>query len=256
MGLGKMTDFTVMLIVTTTLVLIFSPSAYSQSDNLGDILGAPASSYSSFYSLLESSTGTSRILQDQADTQQGLTLFVPNNNAIATDPVPWGTLSVAQIQSLILFHAVPQYYGISALNTLSQLSPVVTMAGGQYTLNFTVVSQALYLNSGWTSAKVVDVVKLNTSTLQIYQIDAVLKPEAIFGTNIPPPPSTATATPSSSAPPPPTTATPATPTSSTPSAPPPPPTSSTPTTTITIAHSVASLLIVGLGGWSGIVLGV
>ncbi|KAF7145244.1 hypothetical protein RHSIM_Rhsim04G0043900 [Rhododendron simsii] len=181
MGMGKMTDFTVVLIVTTTLVLIFSPSAYSQSDNLGDILGAPASSYSSFYSLLESSTGTSRILQDQANTQQGLTLFVPNNNAFATDPVPWGTLSPAQIQSLILFHAVPQYYGISALNTLSQLSPVVTMAGGQYTLNFTVVSQALYLNSGWTIAKVVDVVKLNTSTLQIYQIDAVLKPEAIFG---------------------------------------------------------------------------
>ncbi|KAG5551641.1 hypothetical protein RHGRI_009908 [Rhododendron griersonianum] len=118
------------------------------------------------------------------------------------------------------------------------------MAGGQYTLNITFISQTLYLNSGWTCAKVLAAGDLTTYPTQVYQINKVLLPEAIFGTNIPPPPpppsstpgtspsSSTTSTPSAPPPPPPPTATTATPATSTPSAPPPPPTTSTPTTTI------------------------
>ncbi|KAI8558173.1 hypothetical protein RHMOL_Rhmol04G0069100 [Rhododendron molle] len=266
MALGRMMDFTVMFIVTTTLVLISSPSTYSQSApvNLTAILSEQSAPFGSFLALLQS-TNAIQILQNQANTQQGLTLFAPNDVAFADDPVPWGTLSAAQTQSLCLFHALPQYYSATGLNTLSQLSPLTTMAGGQYTLNITYVSQTLYLNSGWTSAKVLAAGDLTTYPTQVYQINKVLLPEAIFGTNIPPPPpssSTPGTSPSSSttstplATPPPPTATTATPASSTPSAPPPPPTTSTPTTTITIAHSASSLRIVGMGGWIVIILGV
>ncbi|KAI8554062.1 hypothetical protein RHMOL_Rhmol05G0068500 [Rhododendron molle] len=195
-----------------TVILNFSPSAYSDTYvNLTAILSAPNVPFISFLSLLQKEN-VIEILQTQANAQTGLTLFAPDNAAIYGDKVPWGTLSAAQHQSLLLFHALPQYFGntLSDLNTILQLSPVTTMAGGQYTLNITSVAGAFYLNvSGSSSAQLLGAVKLttyptevyqidkgifimNTSfyPTEIYQIDKVLIPEGIFGTDIPPPPST------------------------------------------------------------------
>ncbi|KAI8558167.1 hypothetical protein RHMOL_Rhmol04G0068700 [Rhododendron molle] len=291
MGLGKMMDyFTVKFIVTTTLLLLsFSPSASSQSSApvLVDLTNELTTEgpFDTFLSLLQTSN-TIQILQAQADkmnqdnTQDGLTLFAPNDLAIAALPGPFAlnTLTAPELTSLCLFHALPQYYGTSNYLTLSKMNPVSTMAGGPYTLNFTNANGVLNLSTGLSSAKVLQATASTNFPVAIYQIDAVLLPEAIFGSKVPPPPHSSTPTTASTPsapPPPPTTATPATPAtstplapppppiaipatpaSSTPSAPPPPPTSSTPTTTITIAHSAASLRTVGLGGWSGIVLGV
>ncbi|KAE9448593.1 hypothetical protein C3L33_19509, partial [Rhododendron williamsianum] len=183
MGLGKMMDFTFMFIVITTLVILnFSPLAFSTYVNLTAILSAPNVPFISFLNLLQKEN-VIEILQTQANAQTGLTLFAPDNAAIYGNKVPWGNLSAAQQQSLLLFHALPQYFGntLSDLNTLCQLSPVTTMAGGQYTLNITSVLGAFYLNvSGSSSAQLLGAVKLTTYPTEVYQIDKVLMPEAIF----------------------------------------------------------------------------
>ncbi|KAI8554061.1 hypothetical protein RHMOL_Rhmol05G0068400 [Rhododendron molle] len=198
MGLGKMMDFTLMFIVTITLVL--SPSACSDTsvNNLTAILSSPDVPLFSFLGLLQKGK-VIEILQTQANSQTGLTLFAPNNAAIYGDKVPWGTLSAAQLQSLLLYHALPQYFGdsITDLNTLSQLSPVTTMAGGQYTLSITYLADmTFYVNdSGSSSANVLGAADaLTTYPTEVYQIDKVLLREAIFGTNSPPPSTSASST--------------------------------------------------------------
>ncbi|XP_058216654.1 fasciclin-like arabinogalactan protein 7 [Rhododendron vialii] len=197
-GLGKIMDFTLMFIVTITLVLNFSP--YSQSFvNLTDILSSPNVHLLTFLSLLQTEN-VIETLQTQANSQTGLTLFAPNDGAIAIDNVPWGNLSLAQLQSLLLSHALPEYFGdtSSGISTLRQLSPVTTMAGGQYTMSITYVSGTFYVNvSSSSSAQVLTVLTPTTYPTQVYEIDKVLMPEAIFGTNSlppPPPPTPATAT--------------------------------------------------------------
>lgn len=72
------------------------------------------------------------------------------------------------------------------------MSPVSTFAGGQYTLNFTDDSGNVQLGTGWTNTKVSSSVH-STDPIAVYQINNVLLPEAIFGTDIPPTPAPAPA---------------------------------------------------------------
>ncbi|KAE8685244.1 Fasciclin-like arabinogalactan protein 7 [Hibiscus syriacus] len=100
-------------------------------------------------------------------------------------------LSNDRLKSLILFHALPKYYALADFNELSTKIPVSTLAGGQYTLNFTYDSGTVHLDSGWSRTKVTSAVH-STDPVTIYQVDKVL-PEAIFGTYIPPMPAPAPA---------------------------------------------------------------
>ncbi|KAF7146706.1 hypothetical protein RHSIM_Rhsim04G0044900 [Rhododendron simsii] len=166
MGLGKMMDyFTVMFLVTTTLLLSLSPPASSQSSapvqvDLTNELTTEGP-FATFLDLLRTSN-TIQILQAQADkmnqdnTQDGLTLFAPNDLAFAALPGPFAlsALTAPELTSLCLFHALPQYYGTSNFLTLSKMNPVSTMAGGPYTLNFTNANGGLNLSTGLSSAKV------------------------------------------------------------------------------------------------------
>lgn len=200
-----MMDFSGMLIFITTLVLIFSPSAYSQSPpppmltptpapapspgcgNLTNLLTV-AGPYGTFLRLLQS-TKVITTLQNQAnDTDQGLTLFVPKDSAFAALTNPsLQNLTQDQLKSICLFHALSEYYSLASFTTLSQKDPVSTMAGGPYTLNFTDTMGSISISSGWTSTQVSSAV-CSTNPVAIYQVDKVLLPEAIYGTNIPPPP--------------------------------------------------------------------
>ncbi|KAE8690161.1 Fimbrin-3 [Hibiscus syriacus] len=75
---------------------------------------------------------------------------------------------------------------------LSTKGPVSTLAGGQYILNFTDKSGTVHLDSGWSKTKVTSAVH-STDPVAIYQVDKVLLPEAIFGTDVPPMPAPASA---------------------------------------------------------------
>lgn len=164
-----------------------APAPAPEYVNLTYLLSV-AGPFHTFLNYIES-TKVLDTLQNQAnDTKQGITIFVPKDNAFKALKKPsLSNLSNDQLKSLILFHAMPKYYSLADFNDLSTKGPVSTLAGGKYTLNFTDDSGTVHLDSGWSKTKVTSAVH-STDPVAIYQVDKVLLPEAIFGTDIPPTP--------------------------------------------------------------------
>ncbi|XP_022769946.1 fasciclin-like arabinogalactan protein 7 [Durio zibethinus] len=169
-----------------------APAPAPEYVNLGYLLSV-AGPFHTFLDYLES-TKVLDTFQNQANnTEQGVTIFVPKDNAFKALKKPsLSNLSKDQVKSIILFHALPKYYALADFNDLSAKGPVSTLAGSQYTLNFTDDSGTVHLDSGWSKTKVTSAV-LSTAPVAIYQVDEVLLPEAIFGTDIPPTPAPAPA---------------------------------------------------------------
>ncbi|KAE8713086.1 Fasciclin-like arabinogalactan protein 7 [Hibiscus syriacus] len=152
-----------------------------------------AGPFHTFLNYLES-TKVMDTFQNQANnTDQGITIFVPKDSAFKALKKPsLSNLSDYQLKSLILFHALPKFYSLADFTDLSAKGPISTLAGGMYTLNFTDNSGTVHLDSGWSKTKVTSAVH-STDPVAIYQVDKVLLPEAIFGTDIPPMPAPAPA---------------------------------------------------------------
>lgn len=196
--------------VICALVLFCSSSAYAQMVGSPSLSPSPApapappyvnltdllSVAGPFHTFLDYLVSTKVIetFQHQAnDTEEGITIFVPKDDAFKSLKKPsLSNLTEDQLKSLLLFHALPHYYSLADFKNLSQLSPVSTFAGGQYTLNFSDVSGTVHIGSGWTNTKVSSSVH-STDPVAVYQVDKVLLPEAIFGTDIPPTPAPAPA---------------------------------------------------------------
>ncbi|GFS33684.1 Fasciclin-like arabinogalactan protein [Actinidia chinensis var. chinensis] len=204
-------DITVIFMISSTLVLVCSPSSYAQTAlpptlsptpapapapeyvNLTDLLSV-AGPFHTFLNYLVS-TKVIETFQNQANnTDEGITLFVPKDESFSSLKKPsLSNLTQDQLKSLCLFHALPHYYSLADFKALSQASPINTLAGGgEYALNFTYVSGTVHLSSGWTNTKVSSAVHAK-DPVAIYQVDKVLLPEAIFGTDIPPTPAPAPA---------------------------------------------------------------
>ncbi|KAJ4730152.1 Fasciclin-like arabinogalactan protein [Melia azedarach] len=160
--------------------------------NLTDLLTV-AGPFHTFLNYLQS-TKVIETFQNQANnTDEGITIFVPKDDAFKSIKNPsLSNLTQVQLKQLCLFHALPHYYSLADFKNLSQLSPVNTYAGGDYSLNFTDVSGTVHVDSGWTRTKVSSSVH-STDPVALYQVDKVLLPEAIFGTDIPPMPAPAPA---------------------------------------------------------------
>ncbi|KAK3184470.1 hypothetical protein Dsin_031756 [Dipteronia sinensis] len=160
--------------------------------NLTDLLTV-AGPFHTFLSYLQSTKVLDTFQSQANNTDEGITIFVPKDDAFKSLKKPsLSNLTQDQLKQLILYHALPHYYSLSDFKNLSQVSPVNTFAGGDYTLNFTDDSGTIHLNSGWTSTKVTSSVH-STDPVALYQVDKVLLPEAIFGTDIPPMPAPAPA---------------------------------------------------------------
>lgn len=197
-------------IISLALLLSISPSSHAQIANAPTLSPTPAPApapdfvnltdllsvagpFQTFLSYLES-TKVIDTFQNQANnTEEGITLFVPKDGAFASQKKPsLSNLTNDQLKSLCLFHALPHYYTLADFKNLSNVSPVSTFAGGEYSVNFTDVTGTVRLSSGWTNTKVSSSVH-STDPVAVYQIDKVLLPEAIFGTDIPPTPAPAPA---------------------------------------------------------------
>ncbi|KAL6137005.1 hypothetical protein ACLB2K_062300 [Fragaria x ananassa] len=167
-----------------------APAPAPEFVNLTDLLSV-AGPFHTFLGYLES-TKVIETFQDQANTtEEGITIFVPRDSAFKALKNPsLSNLTADQLKSMFLFHALPHYYSLADFKNLSDMSPVATMAGGQFTLNFTDVSGTAHLTSGWSDTKVSSSVH-STDPVAVYQVDKVLLPEAIFGTDIPPTPAPA-----------------------------------------------------------------
>ncbi|XP_041005821.1 fasciclin-like arabinogalactan protein 7 [Juglans microcarpa x Juglans regia] len=167
-----------------------APAPTPEHVNLTELLTV-AGPFHTFLGYLES-TKVIDTFQNQANnTEEGITIFVPKDSAFSSlKKSSLSNLTQDQLKSIILFHGLAHYYSLADFKNLSESSPVSTFAGGQYTLNFTDVSGTVHISSGWTNTKVSSSVH-STDPVAIYQVDKVLLPEAIFGTDIPPTPAPA-----------------------------------------------------------------
>ncbi|GAB2274975.1 Fasciclin-like arabinogalactan protein 7 [Dionaea muscipula] len=166
-----------------------APAAYHV--NLTHLL-TYAGPFDKFLNYLESSQVLDTLQNQANDTEEGLTLFAPDDGAFSSlKKSTISNLTQYQLKSLCLFHALPHYYSLSDFKNLSQ-SSITTFAGGQYTLNFTDISGTVHLSSGWSNTKIISSV-VSTDPVAVYAISEVLLPEAIYGTNIPPTPAPAPA---------------------------------------------------------------
>jgi uncharacterized surface protein with fasciclin (FAS1) repeats len=206
----KNMEFPMVFIVCSTMLLLCTSSAYAQTASPPSIsptptpAPAPAPEYVNLTDLLTvagpfqtflgylQSTKVIETFQNQANNSKvGVTLFVPTNSAFSSlKKSSLSNLTQDKLKSLLLFHGLPHYYSLADFKNLTELSPVPTFAGGQYTLNFTDSSGVPRISSGWTNTKVSSSVH-STDPVAIYQVDKVLLPEAIFGTDIPPTPAPA-----------------------------------------------------------------
>ncbi|CAJ1971606.1 unnamed protein product [Sphenostylis stenocarpa] len=199
-------EFSMIFIVSNIMLLLSSASAKTASPpslsptpapapapdfvNLTDLLSV-AGPFHTFLGYLES-TKVIDTFQNQANnTEEGITIFVPKDNAFTSaKKSALSKLTSDQIKQVILFHALPHFYSLSDFKNLSETSSTPTFAGGDYTLNFSDISGTVQISSGWSKTKVSSAVHA-TDPVAIYQVDKVLLPEAIFGTNIPPAPAPA-----------------------------------------------------------------
>ncbi|PHU12062.1 Fasciclin-like arabinogalactan protein 7 [Capsicum chinense] len=170
-----------------------APAPGPEYTNLTDLLSV-AGPFHTFLNYLESSKVIETFQTQANNTEQGITLFVPKDSAFTSLKKPsLSNLTSDQLKSLCLFHALPRYYSLADFKNLSDMSPVSTLAGGNlYSLNFTDDSGTVHLNSGWSRTKVSSAVRA-TYPVAVYQVDKVLLPEAIFGTDLPPMPAPAPA---------------------------------------------------------------
>ncbi|KAF7826999.1 fasciclin-like arabinogalactan protein 7 [Senna tora] len=204
-------EFSMIFTFSTTLLLFFSPSFAKTASYPPTLLSptpapAPAPDYVNLTDLLTvagpfhtflgylQSTKVIDTFQNQANnTEEGITIFVPKDSAFSALKKPsLSKLTPEQLKQVILFHALPHFYALADFKNLSQISSTSTFAGGDYTLNFTDASGTVLINSGWSKTKVTSAVHA-TDPVAVYQVDKVLLPEAIFGTDIPPTPAPAPA---------------------------------------------------------------
>ncbi|RLN03426.1 fasciclin-like arabinogalactan protein 7 [Panicum miliaceum] len=123
-------------------------------------------------------TSVIETFQSQADnTKAGITIFVPRDSAFATLAI--GSLSKAQLKSLVLYHALPRFYSLAEVGSLRRRNPVATFAGSQYTLNVSDDIGTVLVRSAWSNARIGSTV-CATAPVEAYEVDKVLLPSQIF----------------------------------------------------------------------------
>lgn len=147
--------------------------------------------YTTLLRLLKETQVGEQIQSQLNNSYDGLTIFAPTDNAFSS--LKSGTLNSLDPQeqvSLVLYHVLPRYYGLSTFQTTS--NPVRTQASGNngvYTFNVTTSSSQVNVSTGVDEVPISD--NLYTDfPLAVYSIDKVLLPYDLFG---PKPPAAAPA---------------------------------------------------------------
>ncbi|XP_061345793.1 fasciclin-like arabinogalactan protein 11 [Gastrolobium bilobum] len=142
-----------------------------------------AGQFTTFIKLLKTTQVADRINSQLNNSNQGLTIFAPPDNAFSS--LKAGTINSISTQDqlqLLQFHILPTLYTMSQFQTAS--NPLHTQAGnsddGEYPLNVTTSGNQVNVTTG-----VVDTTVSNTiysdNQLAVYQVDKVLLPLALFG---------------------------------------------------------------------------
>ncbi|XP_044478630.1 fasciclin-like arabinogalactan protein 12 [Mangifera indica] len=148
-----------------------------------------AGQFSLLIRLMKATAVADQIDHQLNDTNNGMTLFAPSDNAFAS--LSTGTLNSLNDQqkvALVQFHVIPTYIPLSQFQTVS--NPIRTNAGDssryKYPLNITSYGNSVNLTTGITNTSVSGTVYTD-GQLAVYQVDQVLLPWDLFGTKPPAP---------------------------------------------------------------------
>ncbi|TKY62160.1 Fasciclin arabinogalactan protein 11 [Spatholobus suberectus] len=179
--MAKFFHFLPLLFLIQTISAQVAPAPAGPT-NITQVL-EKAGQFTTFIKLLKASQVADRINSQLNNSNQGLTIFAPTDNAFSS--LKAGTLNSINSQDqlqLVQFHILPSLYTTSQFQTAS--NPLHTQAGnsddGEYPLNVTTSGNQVNVTTG-----VVDTTVSNTiysdNQLAVYQVDKVLLPMALFG---------------------------------------------------------------------------
>ncbi|KAK9185973.1 hypothetical protein WN943_026332 [Citrus x changshan-huyou] len=143
--------------------------------------------FSFFIRLLKATTVRDQIERQLNDTNSGVTVFAPTDNAFSgLSSGTLNTLSDPQKELLIQFHVLSSYIPPTRFQTLR--NPLRTNAGTnsryEYPLNVTSSGNSVNISTGITNTSVSSIV-YSDGQLAVYQVDKVLLPWSIFGAKPP-----------------------------------------------------------------------
>ncbi|KAK8601828.1 hypothetical protein V6N13_058498 [Hibiscus sabdariffa] len=148
-----------------------------------------AGQFTLFIRLLKSTQVANQLLGQLNNSNNGMTIFAPTDNAFAS--LKSGTLNSLtdeQKVELVQFHIVPTYLSSTQFQTIS--NPLRTQAGdsgdGKFPLNITTSGNSVNMTSGLTNTSVSGTIYTD-GQLAVYQIDQVLRPMQIFDPRPPAP---------------------------------------------------------------------
>ncbi|XP_027342637.1 fasciclin-like arabinogalactan protein 12 [Abrus precatorius] len=164
-----------------------APSPSSAPTDIIRIL-KKAGGFTTLIRLLTTTQVATQINAQLLNSNNGLTLFAPNDNAFSSlKPGFLNSLNDQQKNEMIQFHELPTFVSISNFDTLS--NPVRTQAGDdsdRLALNITSSGNQVNLTTGVVNATVGGSV-YSDHQLAIYQVDKVLLPRDFFVPKPPPP---------------------------------------------------------------------
>ncbi|KAJ8568022.1 hypothetical protein K7X08_020744 [Anisodus acutangulus] len=137
-----------------------------------------AGQYNTFIKFLNETQVGSQISNQVNNSNQGMTVFAPSDNAFSN--LPGGTLNKLNDQQkvqLIQYHVISKFYTFDDLQTVS--NPVRTEATGPkgepFGLNFTGQNNQVNVSSGAVETNVYNAIRKD-APLAVYQLDKVLLP--------------------------------------------------------------------------------
>ncbi|KAJ1424342.1 FAS1 domain [Sesbania bispinosa] len=140
-----------------------------------------AGGFTTLIRLLQTTQVSTQINSQLLNSNGGLTLFAPNDNAFSSlKPGFLNSLSDQQKNELIQFHLLPTYVSMSNFDTLS--NPVRTQAGenpDRLALNITSAGNQVNMTTGIVNVTVGGTVYTDHQ-LAVYQVDKVLLPRDFF----------------------------------------------------------------------------
>ncbi|CAJ1955978.1 unnamed protein product [Sphenostylis stenocarpa] len=177
----------VLCYTTTISAQTPAPSPTSAPTDIIRIL-KKAGGFTTLIRLLTTTQVSTQINAQLLNSNNGLTLFAPNDNAFQSlKPGFLNSLNDQQKNELIQFHVLPTFVSISNFDTLS--NPVRTQAGDdpdRLALNITSSGNQVNLTTGVVNTTVGGSV-YSDHQLAIYQVDKVLLPRDFFVPKPPPP---------------------------------------------------------------------
>ncbi|KAL1323685.1 hypothetical protein HN51_033951 [Arachis hypogaea] len=164
-----------------------APSPSSPPTDIIRIL-KKAGGFTTLIRLLQTTQVSTQINSQLLNSNGGITLFAPNDNAFqGLKPGFLNSLNDQQKNELIQFHMLPSFVSVSNFDTLS--NPVRTQAGAdpdRLALNVTSTGNQVNMTTGIVNATVGGTVYTDRQ-LAVYQVDKVLLPRDFFEAKPPAP---------------------------------------------------------------------